>query len=111
MHPHAIIGAVPKHPVVSREGLRKAPTSVPSVADGAHTLWTRSGRSAIVLALRASGIGGGMPVLVPDYYCPTMIAPVELVGAAVTLVALVGANATTRAAPRGYRVPAPATAA
>jgi hypothetical protein len=81
MHPHAVIGAVPKHPVVSREGLRKAPTSVPSVADGAHTLWTRSGRSAIVLALRASGIGGGMPVLVPDYYCPTMIAPVELVGA------------------------------
>ncbi|HEU4975887.1 MAG TPA: DMT family transporter [Baekduia sp.] len=37
--------------------------------------------------------------------------PVELVGAGVTLAALVGANASSRAAARGYRVPAPATAA
>lgn len=54
---------------------------MPSVADQADFVLTRSGRSAIVLALRAIGIGPGDRVLVPNYYCPTMIAPVEYVGA------------------------------
>ncbi|MGH8262337.1 MAG: DegT/DnrJ/EryC1/StrS family aminotransferase, partial [Steroidobacteraceae bacterium] len=72
---------VPRHPVASPESLRSTKASIPSVADGGRFLLTRSGRSAIAMALRAAGLVAGDRVLVPDYYCPTMIAPVEAVGA------------------------------
>jgi hypothetical protein len=42
---------------------------------------TRSGRSALVLALELLGVRPGDGVLVPTYHCPTMIAPVERLGA------------------------------
>jgi dTDP-4-amino-4,6-dideoxygalactose transaminase len=44
-------------------------------------LVTVSGRAAILLALRALGIGPGDRVLVPTYHCPTMIEPVVHIGA------------------------------
>jgi hypothetical protein len=53
-----------------------APVPVPSVVDGRRYLLTTSGRAAILLALRALGVGAGDRVLVPTYHCPTMIAPV-----------------------------------
>ncbi len=40
-----------------------------------------SGRAAIVHALRLLDIGGGDSVLVPTYHCPTLVAPVLLLGA------------------------------
>ena len=53
----------------------------PSVVDAPHCRYVRSGRVAILLALRALGIGRGDRVLVPTYHCPTMIAPVVATGA------------------------------
>ncbi len=40
-----------------------------------------NGRSAIVLALRALGVGPGDRFLVPTYHCPTMVEPAVRLGA------------------------------
>lgn len=50
---------------------------MPSLLDLPYKVFTRSGRSALVLALRAAAVRPGDRVLVPTYHCPTMIAPVE----------------------------------
>lgn len=75
------MSSIPRHPVVSRDSLRRTRSHAGSVLDNADKTFTRSGRSALVLALQSAGIGAGSWVLVPNYYCPTMIAPVEHVGA------------------------------
>jgi perosamine synthetase len=43
--------------------------------------FTVSGRTAILHGLRQLGVGRGDRVLVPTYHCPTMIEPVQLLGA------------------------------
>lgn len=73
---------VPKLPVFgwsAFRGERRAP--LPSVIDLPRRQYTTSGRSAIFLALEALGIGAGDHVLVPSYHCPTMIAPIVVLGA------------------------------
>src|SRR6185437_3232173 len=72
--------SIPRHPIVSLEALRASAQSFGCVADVPSTLLTRSGRSAIGLALRLTGLGPGARILVPNYYCPTMIAPAEALG-------------------------------
>jgi perosamine synthetase len=70
-----------RYPVVSLASLRRRRAGVRTVLDVPGRVLTRSGRSALVVALRALGIGAGDRVLVPNYYCPTLVAPVEYVGA------------------------------
>jgi dTDP-4-amino-4,6-dideoxygalactose transaminase len=72
---------IPKQPVLERGAIRKQPTGLPSLLDLPNKALTRSGRSAIVMALELLGIGPGHRVLVPTYHCPTMVAPIERVGA------------------------------
>ena len=55
--------------------------SVKTVLDSGTHVLTRSARSALSLALHCAGVNPGDEVLVPNYYCPTMPAPVEWVGA------------------------------
>lgn len=72
---------VPRHPLISRTALRPTTGPLPCVQDGNSFVLTRSGRSAIVLALQLARLGRGATVLLPDYYCPTMVAAVEHAGA------------------------------
>jgi dTDP-4-amino-4,6-dideoxygalactose transaminase len=73
---------VPRLPIVGRGTFgKRVSASVPSVVDERCYLLTTSGRAAILLALRALGVGPGDRVLVPTYHCPTMIAPVVHLGA------------------------------
>lgn len=44
-------------------------------------IYTTSGRAAILLGLRALGVGPGDRVLVPTYHCPTMVEPAVVLGA------------------------------
>lgn len=72
---------IPAQPVPGWSGFGSATATVASVLDGGASVLTRSGRSALVLALQRAGVGAGDRVLVPSYYCPAMPAPVEHVGA------------------------------
>ena len=71
----------PKQPVLELDSLRRRPGALPSLLDLPYRIYTRSGRSAIVVALQLIGVRPGERVLVPSYHCPTMIAPVAQVGA------------------------------
>ncbi len=74
---------VPRLPVLGWSTFAGPKRSVmPCILDRKDICFTTSGRAAIVLALRALGIGNGDRVLVPTYHCPTMIAPIVAVGAA-----------------------------
>jgi hypothetical protein len=72
---------IPRQPVIEFSAGHRGTDTLPSLLDLRHRLMTRSGRSAIVLALAELGVGRGDRVLVPTYHCPTMIAPVERLGA------------------------------
>jgi len=72
---------IPLSPTLSRQGLGRRDSSLPSILDLPHLLPVTSGRVAIALALRHAGIGEGHEVLVPAYHCDSMVAPVRLVGA------------------------------
>lgn len=72
---------MPTAPLLSRGTFGNAKCDIPSLFAFSEAVFTRSGRSAITLALRLAGIGSGDEVLIPNYYCPTMAAPVEHVGA------------------------------
>src|SRR5437899_96758 len=72
--------AIPRHPIVSREALRRSAQSFGCIADNTNVVLTRSGRSAISMALTLAGFGPGARFLVPNYYCPTMIAPAAALG-------------------------------
>ncbi len=55
--------------------------TIPSVLEaGAHRFLT-SGRISIAMALKLMGIGAGNKVLVPAYYCTSMVNPVRWAGA------------------------------
>ena len=72
---------LPRQPILEFASMQQRAFTVPSLLDLPNKILTRSGRSAIVLALQILRIGRGDRVLVPTYHCPTMIAPVEFVGA------------------------------
>jgi perosamine synthetase len=75
-------GDLPRQPVLELAALgRRKPAPLPSLIELPNRVLTRSGRSALVLALELLGLGAGDRVLVPTYHCPTMIAPVERLGA------------------------------
>lgn len=59
-------------------GTRRA--GLPCVADLPQRCITTSGRAAIYHALKLTAPVPGSAVLVPTYHCPTMIAPVVLLG-------------------------------
>lgn len=72
---------LPKRPVLDWAdfiGARQA--SLPSIADLPHRQLTTSGRAAVYHALKLANPAPGGAVLVPTYHCPTMIAPVVLLG-------------------------------
>ncbi len=71
---------LPRQPVIGRIRRGRTLADIASLLDLPH-LQTHSGRSAILLALHALGVRPGDRVLVPTYHCPTMIAPVECLGA------------------------------
>lgn len=74
--------AMPGRPVLGRGSLHRSSGRVTSVFDAGQFVLTRSGRSALVLALQSLGVGAGCSVLVPNYYCATMPGAVEYAGAA-----------------------------
>jgi perosamine synthetase len=69
------------HPIPGFHAFGSRTPHVPCVLDGNNAVFTRSARSALALALRDAGITDGARVLIPNYYCPTMISPVEYQGA------------------------------
>lgn len=71
----------PKRPILDWH--RTAPscaTPLPCVADLPYRQMTTSGRAAIYQALRLIAAPAGSTVLVPTYHCPTMVAPVVMLG-------------------------------
>ncbi len=72
---------LPRGPVLgwaSFSGSRSV--ALPSVEDLPHVTMTSSGRAALYQALRQLNLPAGSKVLLPTYHCPTMVAPVLLVG-------------------------------
>ena len=55
----------------------------PCLLDRPDVVYTTSGRASILLAMEELGVKRGDQVLMPTYHCPTMIAPVESLGAEV----------------------------
>jgi hypothetical protein len=80
--PRNASSALPRLPVLvlSRQDGRQDAT-VPDLRSSGAALYTTSGRAAIALALESLGVGRGDRVLVPTYHCPTMVAPIERLGA------------------------------
>jgi hypothetical protein len=73
---------VPMQPLAGWAAWRECGCAAPpSIIDSRRYVATQSGRSAMTLALTALGVTAGHVVLIPNYYCPTMVAPVEVVGA------------------------------
>ena len=71
----------PKRPTLDWPDLAGADApSLPSFLDLTYKQTTTSGRSAIYHALTLAAPKPGTAVLVPTYHCPTMIAPVALLG-------------------------------
>lgn len=72
---------LPKRPVLDwADFVGARQPSLPSIADLPHRQLTTSGRAAIYHALTLANPAPGSAVLVPTYHCPTMIAPVVLLG-------------------------------
>lgn len=72
---------LPKRPVLDwADFVGARQPNLPSVADLPHRQLTTSGRAAIYHALKLANPEPGSAVLVPTYHCPTMIAPVVLLG-------------------------------
>jgi perosamine synthetase len=59
----------------------KKSSVVPCLLDHEQLVYTTSGRASILLAMEHLGVGPGVQVLMPTYHCPTMIAPVDELGA------------------------------
>jgi dTDP-4-amino-4,6-dideoxygalactose transaminase len=62
-------------------GNSAAAKKIPRISEAGQLHWTQSGRSALRLAFELEGLGEGDAVLLPDYYCPTMVSPVVAQGA------------------------------
>lgn len=75
--------AIPRGPVFGTTTLRNV-DAMPwhRVDQQGPAIYTVSGRAAILLGLRALGVGQGDRVLLPTYHCPTMVEPAVLLGAA-----------------------------
>jgi perosamine synthetase len=72
----------PRLPVFGWATLRgQKKSNLPCLLDRDHVVYTTSGRASILLALEQLGVARGDRVLMPTYHCPTMIAPVEELGA------------------------------
>ena len=73
---------IPRGPVLGLDtkGIPVA-DSWPRVDQQGPRCFTVSGRTAILHGLRQLGVGRGDAVLVPTYHCPTMIEPLQLLGA------------------------------
>ena len=56
-------------------------SALPCILNSPHRVLTTSGRAAILLALEQLHIGPGDQVLLPTYHCPTMVSPVQRLGA------------------------------
>jgi dTDP-4-amino-4,6-dideoxygalactose transaminase len=72
---------VPRQPVVSWRTFGRDHARTHCLLDVRNRLLTCSARSAMVIALRAAGVDESWKVLLPNYYCPTMISPAVIVGA------------------------------
>lgn len=73
---------IPRLPVLGWQTFRgEHRAQVPSLLDRADLIHTTSGRAAILLAMEALGVGAHSKVLVPTYHCPTMVAPIDALGA------------------------------
>lgn len=75
-------GAIPRHPVPGPHNRRTSPdpASLHCLLDQPGTLFTSSGRAAILLGLEALALAPTDRVLVPSYHCPTMVSPVVALG-------------------------------
>ncbi|MEH0165822.1 DegT/DnrJ/EryC1/StrS family aminotransferase [Roseateles microcysteis] len=72
---------MPKGPVFGWAALRHLPApTLPSVEDLPQLRFTTSGRAAIYQALQLLKLPAGSAVLLPTYHCPTMVAPVLMLG-------------------------------
>ncbi len=72
---------LPKGPVFGWAALRHLPApTLPSVEDLPQLRFTTSGRAAIHQALQLLKLPAGSAVLLPTYHCPTMVAPVLMLG-------------------------------
>jgi perosamine synthetase len=73
---------IPRGPVLDLDtkGIPAA-DNWPRVDVQGRSCFTVSGRTAILHGLRQLGVGRGDRVLVPTYHCPTMIEPVQALGA------------------------------
>jgi perosamine synthetase len=56
-------------------------STLPCLLDHEALAYTTSGRASILLAMEQLRVGPGVQVLMPTYHCPTMIAPVDELGA------------------------------
>lgn len=73
---------IPRLPVFDWDTFSGAKASgTPCILTAPTAHFTVSGRAAILLALEMLKLGPGDKVLVPTYHCPTMIAPIEAMGA------------------------------
>jgi len=65
-------------------------SATPCVLTHPTAQFTVSGRAAILLALEMLQVGPGDKVLVPTYHCPTMVAPIVVLGAQVVFYPIDG---------------------
>ena len=72
---------IPHVPVLSLASFRSGGPAPRSVLDAGPALHVTSGRIALAMALKASGVGAGDTVLVPAWHSQSMIPPVEWCGA------------------------------
>jgi perosamine synthetase len=76
------LGRLPRSPVLGTGSVIRAKSSKWARLDQQGAcVYTSSGRAAIVLALRAVGVGDTDEVLVPTYHCPTMVEAAVCLGA------------------------------
>lgn len=68
-------------PVLSLSSFRGGGSAPPCVLDAGPAIHLTSGRVALAMALKASGVGPGHQVLVPAWHSQSMIPPVEWCGA------------------------------
>ena len=70
-----------RQPIIVPAMLCRSASTISTLLQLPNIVLTRSGRSALLLALQQLGTQPGDRVLVPTYHCPTMIAPVERLAA------------------------------
>ena len=79
LHPFPLTPRLPVFGWATWSG--KKSSALPCLLDHDRLVYTTSGRASILLAMEQLGVGPGVQVLMPTYHCPTMIAPVDELGA------------------------------